>query len=202
MARSTSSAKRSDLLATASRLFYRNGYQRIGIDTLLAEAGVAKKTLYHHFTSKDELVVAMLEEKAAASLGELDTRVNAAGAQPVSRFLAVFDWLMDWVESRDFNGCAFTRAFSEFPDEKHPVHRAAWRFKAETYRRLLSLAEECKVKRPDRLAEAAQLLIEGAIVVAHGSGRRDSAVAAKSTIQTLLAAAMRVRVPTNAARRT
>lgn len=190
MARSTPSAKRSDLLATASRLFYRDGYQRVGIDTLLAEAGVAKKTLYHHFVSKDALIVAMLEEKAAANLGQLDARISAAGAEPVERFLAVFDWLADWVGSDDFNGCAFIRAFSEFPDEKHPVHCAAWQFKAEIYRRLLSLAEEYGAKRPARLAEAAQLLIEGAIVVAHGSGRRESAVAAKNTAQILLAAAI------------
>jgi AcrR family transcriptional regulator len=183
------SAKRSDLLATAWKLFYREGYQRIGIDTLLAEAGVAKKTLYHHFASKDDLIVALLEEQAAANLGELDARIAAAGAKPEARFLAVFDWLSDWVGERNFNGCAFIRAFSEFPEEKHPVHQAAWRFKAEIHRRLLSLAAECHLKRPARLADAAQLLIEGAIVVAHGSGRRDAAASAKSTVQTLLSAA-------------
>src|SRR5687767_2158932 len=79
MSRPRPSAKRSDLLATAWKLFYRDGYQRVGIDTLLTEAGVAKKTLYHHFASKDELIVALLEEQAAANLGELDARIARAG---------------------------------------------------------------------------------------------------------------------------
>lgn len=189
MARTAPSAKRSDLLDTAWRLFYRDGYQRVGIDTLLAEAGVAKKTLYHHFASKDDLIVALLDEQAATNIAELDARIGVVGSKPEARFLAVFDWLSDWVEGRDFNGCAFTRAFSEFPEEKHPVHQAAWRFKAEIHRRLLKLAEECHAKRPARLADAAQLLIEGAIIVAHGSGRRDSAASAKNTVQVLLAGA-------------
>lgn len=189
MARTASSAKRSDLLASAWRLFYEDGYQRIGIDTLLAEAGVAKKTLYHHFASKDELIVTLLAERAAAVLGTLDARVSHAGPKPEARFVAVFDWLCDWVGEPGFNGCAFARALSEFPGEKHPVHQAAWRFKAEIHRRLVALAGECGAKRPARLADAAQLLMEGAIVVAHGSGRRDTAVAAKTAAQILLAAA-------------
>jgi AcrR family transcriptional regulator len=182
------SAKRSDLLSAAWRLFYRDGYQRVGIDTLLAEAGVAKKTLYHHFASKDDLIVVLLDELTVVKMGELDARIAAAGVKPEARFLAVFDWLSDWVEGRDFNGCAYTRAFSEFPEKHHPVHQAAWRFKAEIHRRLVSLAGECGAKRPARLADAAQLLIEGAIVVAHGSGRRDAAATAKSTVQMLMAA--------------
>jgi AcrR family transcriptional regulator len=189
MAHNEPSSKRSDLLSTAWSLFYRDGYRRVGIDTLLAEAGVAKKTLYHHFASKDELIVALLEEKTAENIAELETRIAAAPSNPAARFLAVFEWLSEWVRSDDFNGCAFVRAFSEFPEQKHPVHQAAWRFKAEIHRRLVFLAEECKVKRPARLADAAQLLIEGAIVVAHGSGRRDSAVAAKTVAQALLAGA-------------
>ena len=192
MIQSKPSEKRSALLATAWRLFYRDGYQRIGIDTLLAEAGVAKKTLYHHFTSKDNLIVALLEERATAILAELDAQISRAGSKPETRFLAVFDWVSDWIKSRDFNGCAFMRAFSEFPAEEHPVHQAAWRFKAEIHRRLLSLAAECTVKRSAQLADTAQLLIEGAIVVAHGSGRRDAASAAKRSIQDWLAGATRL----------
>jgi AcrR family transcriptional regulator len=188
MARSVPSAKRAELLAHAWRLFYRDGYQRIGIDTLLAEAGIAKKTLYHHFASKDDLIVALLEEQTAASLNALDARISRARAKPEARFMAVFEWLSDWVEGRDFNGCAFMRAFSEFPDEQHPVHQAAWRFKAGIHRRLLSLAHECDVKRPARLADATQLLIEGAIVVAHGSGSREAAATARNAALALLAA--------------
>lgn len=189
MARTVSSAKRSDLLGSAWRLFYQDGYQRVGIDTLLAEAGVAKKTLYNHFASKDDLIVALLEEHAATILGKIDARVSQAGTKAEARFLAMFDSLSDWIGSPDFNGCAFARAFSEFPSEKHPVHQAAWRYKAEVHRRLVARAEECGAKRPARLADAAQLLMEGAIVVAHGSGRREAAAAARNAAQILLAAA-------------
>jgi len=116
-------------MATAQRLFYRDGYRIVGIDTLLAEAGVAKMTLYNHFASKDELIVAVIEKLDADVRSALLAAVEAAGRSPTRRLLAVFDWLAAWFEGKDFKGCAFIRALSEYPDPAHPVHRAAWRHK-------------------------------------------------------------------------
>lgn len=184
-----SPSKRDHLLATAWRLFYRNGYQRVGIDTILAEAQVAKMTLYNHFKSKDELIVTLLDERNALILASLDRAIAEAGSKPVSRFLAVFDWLAEWFSTEDFRGCAFIRALAEFPDPEHPVHQAAWRFKTEFKRRLLDLVRENGARRPAAVADSLSMVIDGAIVTAHGGDRSTATATAKTTARVLLEAA-------------
>ena len=78
-------------MATAWKLFYRDGYRVVGIDTLLAEAGVAKMTLYHHFASKEDLIVAVLEQRSRGLLAAVDDAIAAAGRSPGRRLMAIFD---------------------------------------------------------------------------------------------------------------
>jgi AcrR family transcriptional regulator len=191
----TASNKRDHLLATAWRLFYRDGYHRVGIDTILAEAQVAKMTLYNHFTSKDELIVTLLDERNASIIASLDRTIADAGPKPAARFAAVFDWLAEWFASKDFRGCAFIRALAEFPDRDHPVHQAAWRFKLAFHSRLVDLAREHGVRKPTALADALSLLIDGAIITAHGAGPSPVAQTAKTTAITLLDTAPRTSSP-------
>jgi AcrR family transcriptional regulator len=173
-------------MATAQRLFYRNGYRAVGIDRLLAEAGVAKMTLYHHFPSKDDLIVAVVESQDATVRAGLEGAIAAAGSAPTLRLLAVFDWLDAWFKTDDFRGCGFIRAMSEFPNPDHPVHRAAWRHKETVNARLRELATEADVRHPAELANALSLLIDGAILAAHATGSATSAATAKATAASLL----------------
>src|SRR3954470_22982183 len=96
------SPKRDLLMDTARRLFYRDGYRAVGIDTILAEAGVAKMTLYNHFASKEELIIAVLEQRDREFRESILATVNATGSNPEKRLLAVFDWLEGWFGSEDF----------------------------------------------------------------------------------------------------
>jgi AcrR family transcriptional regulator len=122
-----SSPKRDHLMATAWRLFYRDGYRAVGIDTLLAEAGVAKMTLYNHFSSKDDLIIAVLEKRDCELRASIIALVDASTGSPADKLLTVFDWLETWFGTPDFNGCAFIRALSEYPDIAHPIHQTAVR---------------------------------------------------------------------------
>lgn len=183
------SPKRDHLMATAWRLFYQEGYRSVGIDTLLAEARVAKMTLYHHFSSKDELIVALLDQHHRAILESMERFIASAGPKPARRLLAVFDWLAEWFVRDDFRGCAFIRALSEFPEPTHPVHQAAWRFKEAFNARLADLAREAGARRPTALADALSLLIDGAIIAAHATGRTAPATTARTTASSLLKAA-------------
>lgn len=182
----TVSAKRSHLMNTAQRLFYRDGFRVVGIDTILAEAGVAKMTLYNHFASKDELIVAVIEKLDADVRTALAAAVEAAGRSPTRRLLAVFDWLAVWFDSADFKGCAFIRALSEYPDPAHPIHRAAWHHKEAVNALLIQLATEAGASRPADLAAALSLLINGAILSAHATGSSDSAASARAAASVLL----------------
>ena len=181
-----SSPKRDHLMATAWKLFYRDGYRVVGIDTLLAAAGVAKMTLYHHFASKDELIVAVLEQRSRELIAALDRAIADAGRSPTKRFLAVFDGLKTWFEHDEFRGCAFIRALSEYPEPEHPIHRAAWTHKRAVNARLLGLASEAGAKNPAALADTVSLLIDGSIVAAHATRSATPAAAARAAAKNLL----------------
>ena len=180
------SAKRKHLMSTAWRLFYRDGYRAVGIDTLLAEANLAKMTLYNHFSSKDDLIAAVIKKRSDEVLAGLTDAVKAAGRSPERRLLAVFDWLKVLFGSRDFNGCAFIRALSEFPEPAHPIHQAAWSHKQSVRKMLVRLAAETGAKDPAALADALRLLIDGALVAAHATGSVKPASVARQAAADLL----------------
>lgn len=180
------SPKRDQLVETAWRLFYRDGYHAVGIDTILAEAGVAKMTLYNHFPSKEALILAVLERRHVDFTSSLHAAVEAAGASPQKRLMAVFDWLERWLESEHFNGCAFIRAVAEFPSPAEKPHQAAAAHKESMIRVLTELSRAAELRDPAALGRQLALLIEGAIVTAHtfGTGRvaRDTREAARRLI--------------------
>lgn len=182
----TSSPKRDHLMATAWRLFYRDGFRAVGIDTILAEAGVAKMTLYNHFPSKEELIVALLEQRDRAFRASIAAKVGTAGRSPTRRLMAVFEWLEEWFGSDDFKGCAFIRALSEYPDPGHAIHRTAWRHKVAVRAMLAELCAEAGARDPAALAEALSLLIDGAIVAAHATQSVAPAAAARTGAAALL----------------
>jgi AcrR family transcriptional regulator len=180
------SAKRDHLMATAWKLFYRDGYRVVGIDTLLAEAEVAKMTLYNHFASKEELIVAVLEQRSRELLNHVDTSIAVAGRSPNRRLTAVFDGLKRWFSTEEFKGCAFIRALSEYPDPDHPIHQAAWKHKRAMNARLRVLVEEAGAKNPAALADTISLLIDGSIVSAHATRSTDPADNARAAALNLL----------------
>jgi AcrR family transcriptional regulator len=181
-----SSPKRDHLMATAWRLFYRDGYRVVGIDTILAEAGVAKMTLYNHFASKEDLIIALLEKRDRELRDAVVAAVEAAGRSPARRLLTVFDWLADWFATEDFKGCAFIRALSEYPEPDHPIHQTAWRHKVAMQKIFTRLCTEAGARDPAALAETLSLLIDGAIVAAHATRSIAPAQSARATAAALL----------------
>lgn len=185
---SRSSAKREALVRTATELFSRLGYRAVGIDTLLAEAGVAKMTLYKQFGSKEELIAAVLERLAGEIGSSLQARLaDAPGGS--GRILAVFDWLADWVASPAFHGCLFLKAAGEYPDPGDRPHQVAEAFKAGCRQLLEQECRQLPVPDPEGLARQLQLLLEGALVVAFLERNPRAAADARQAAQTLLRAA-------------
>ena len=182
----TPSPKRDQLLNTAWTLFYRDGYRAVGIDTLLEKAGVAKMTLYHHFASKEDLIVAVLEQRSDGLLATVDRAIAEAGRSPTRQLAAVFEGLKRWFASEDFKGCAFIRALSEYPEPDHPIHQAAWRHKRAMNSRLRAIAENAEARDPAALADSISLLIDGAIVAAHATSSTAPADSAATAAASLL----------------
>lgn len=184
-----SSAKREHLVETALALFSEHGYHAVGIDTVLARAGVAKMTLYNHFPSKEDLILAVLARKAEQSAAGVEKALAGAGADPEARLLALFDWLELWFRSPDFRGCIFVKAAGEYPEKQDKPHQAAQAFKQARLDLLAGLCRALKVRRPDALARQLAVLMEGAMVLAFIQSRPEAARDAKAAAATLIAAA-------------
>ena len=158
------SEKRDQLIDTALRLFARHGYRATGIDTILAEAGVAKMTLYHHFKSKDELIVAALRRRDAEWREWFIRRVTKLAGTPRERLFAVFDVMEEWFRNKDYHGCSFGQAATEFRDPKHSVHKMALEHKQQMLAYFRELAADAGAKDPELLAQQISLLVEGAVI--------------------------------------
>jgi AcrR family transcriptional regulator len=176
---------REKLLDTATELFYRHGINNVGIDRVLAESGVAKATLYRHFPSKDDLVLAFLDRMNAEWMAWLTERVERARVK--QRPVAVFDALGAWFATPSFRGCPFIGTAAEFRDPAHPVHRAAWQFKRGLRDYLVALLKAAGHKRNAALGDQLLLLADGAIIRAAMEGRPDAALAARRAAAALLA---------------
>ena len=133
------SAARERILETAERLFYRDGYRAVGVDTIVAESGVAKMTLYRHFPSKDDLIAAYLERTNEQLLAWMEGLI-APHRDPRAALEAVFDGVAKLASSPECLGCAFVAAAGEFPEPDHPGHQAAAAHKRAVVDRLRELA--------------------------------------------------------------
>ncbi len=174
--------KRDTLIETALRLFCAYGVHAVGIDRVIAEAGVAKATLYKHFPSKEDLVVAALERLDEVGRASIEEFARGASKDPRKRFAA----LAKAVSGAGPNGCMFVLAAQEFPDAGHPVHRAAADHKRRMRGLFEELAKEAGAPDPVSTAERAQLVVDG-LYSSCAVGEADRGRAADVAGQMLLA---------------
>jgi len=184
-------AKKEQLLETAWRLFYLDGFHATGIDRILAEASVAKMTLYKHFRSKEELILAVLEKKSYEFRESLAQFLEAKRRTPEQRLLAVFDWLIDWVGKKEFRGCGFLKALAEYQEGPDPIHQAALAHKVAFTEEIRRLTVAAGFTGPKSLPDQLSLLIEGAIVKAHATGTSAPALQAREAAGVLIKSAKR-----------
>ena len=180
-------AARERLLEAATRLFLRDGFRAVGIDTIIAEAGVAKMTLYAHFPSKDDLIVAYLERANEQFWAWLDG-ASAAVDDPKAKLAAIFDAVGELANSPQCLGCTFQGTAAEFPDPEHPGHRVALAHKQTVRARLGTLAEHAGLRQPEDLADQLLLLMDGAWVAARMFGPHNPAVQVAAAARALIEA--------------
>lgn len=158
---------RQRIIDAAERLFYAEGVRAVGIDRVIAEAGVAKMSLYNHFPSKDDLILAVLEHRAQTVQAMFSEGMERGRKQGLNPLQAFFVALKDWFSCPGFRGCAFINARVELADAGHEASQFAARFKAQFHELLGQIvAETAGKKAAATLAPAIGLLVEGAIVTA------------------------------------
>jgi AcrR family transcriptional regulator len=182
------SPARERLISTAADLFYRYGCHATGIDTVIAQAGVAKMTLYKHFPSKDDLVAATVSYLDELYSSRFAVALSGEG-EPEERLLRFFDIVSEWAQSGDFFGCPFVNLSAEYPAHDNPVHVAAAKNKQRMLGVIERLVAECGAKSPAELARQLQILLEGSVALAQVSGSVQFVADARAAAKTLLAGA-------------
>jgi AcrR family transcriptional regulator len=178
---------RDKLLAAADELFYSDGVHTVGIDRVIAHAGVAKASLYNTFGSKDELVRAYLQHRQQTRQERI-RRHLAAHDDPRDKLLAVFDAQAETFALPGYRGCAFQNAAAESPDDG-PVAGVCQDIRDWTRTLFTDLSREAGATDPEALAHQLVLLYDGATVSARMDRDKDAAARAKAIAETLIAAA-------------
>src|SRR5947209_7422229 len=153
--RSENSGMKERILETADRLFYLRGIRAVGVDTIAAEIGVSKRTLYNHFPSKHELISAYLARRFHST--------PLSDKPPVEQILGTFDSLERRFASKNFRGCPFVNAVAELGNEDKSVKKTAIAFKESRRVWFRDLLRQLKVADPEALATQLTLLVTGSI---------------------------------------
>jgi AcrR family transcriptional regulator len=183
----TDAPARERILEAARRLFYERGIRAVGVEAVVAEAGVTKMSLYRHFASKDELVAACLGERVAAFWAWFDGKLAEHAGDPRAQLLALFRGLAKRTTTPGFRGCPMTNAAIEFPEADHPGRRVAETHKRELRQRLRELAAAGGAADPETLADGLLLLFEGAYASSQTFGPGGPARSAALVAERLLA---------------
>jgi AcrR family transcriptional regulator len=179
------------ILETADRLFYLRGIRAVGVDTIAAEIGISKRTLYNHFPSKDELIAAYLARRFR--------QPPSSDKPPAEQILGTFDSLERRFASKDFRGCPFVNAVAELGAEDRAVKKIAIAFKESRRLWFRDLLMRLEVADPDHLATQLTLLVDGAIAQDLVRDDPSMARAAKEAARVLLANAG-VNIPSSSPR--
>jgi AcrR family transcriptional regulator len=182
-------APKDKVFQTASRLFYQNGYRAIGVDTIAAESGIGKMTLYRHYPSKDDLIVAYLKDSNELFWNNFE-QITKNAPTPREKLLAFFQSLQEYVKNPKCYGCPFLNVSTEYPEADYPGHQIAREHKQSVRVRFRQLAREAGAKRPDDLADQLLLLMDGAYMASRMFGPKNPANHLAEAAQTLIDSAI------------
>src|SRR5882672_1912298 len=182
-------AMQERILEMADRLFYGQGIRAVGVDTIAAEIGISKRTLYNYFPSKDDLIVAYLSRRLQPA--------PPSDLPPLQQILGNFERLERTFASGVFRGCPFVNAVAELKEPAHAANKIAFAFKEQRRTWFRDLLVRLDVDDPDTLSLQLMLLVDGAIATMLVRGDPAVAATARETAGILLAAAG-VKVPRDA----
>ena len=148
-------AMKDRILETADRLFYLQGIRAVGVDTIAAEIGISKRTLYNYFPSKDELIVAYLQRRLRPT--------PLLDLPPAEQILGTFDRLERGFARKGFRGCPFVNAVAELGAEDRAVKKIATAFKESRRLWFRDLLKKLDVADAEALATQLALLVDGSI---------------------------------------
>lgn len=179
--------KRDELVQKALGAFYRNGFNATGMDMLVKETGISKTSMYKHFRTKEDLILAVLRLRDEHFRNWMYRRMEELAGTPRDQLIAMFDALEEWFSEPGYKGCMFIKASSEYQDTSHPIHQQSADHKRMLERHVCELTRNARLSNPEILARQLLLLKEGAIVTAHLGHTENPAQDAKAVAIMLVA---------------
>lgn len=178
--------KRDELVRKALKVFYANGFHATGMDKLVAETGISKTSMYKHFRTKEDIILAVLRLRDENFRNWLYRRVEALAETPKGQLLAVFDALGEWFALPEFRGCMFIKASAEFQEPNHPIHVQSAEHKRLLTEHFTLVAKAAGLSDPTDLTRQLMILKEGSIIMAVMGHSENPAMDAKTAAQALI----------------
>ncbi|MCU4503492.1 TetR/AcrR family transcriptional regulator [Acinetobacter sp. WU_MDCI_Abxe161] len=178
--------KKALIIDVATELFGKYGYHAVGVDWIIREAGISKKTLYNHFNSKENLIIEVLinrDKECFTSLNQLLMDVS----DPLMKLELIFNWHDEWFNQQTFTGCIFAKAASEFPNKGEEINKIATQQKTGLMNRIEKILEEIVLsEKAKSIAPIVIMLLDGATLSAQVIGNKNSANDAWEVVKQLL----------------
>lgn len=178
--------KRDELVRKALEVFYANGFHATGMDKLVAETGISKTSMYKHFRTKEDIILAVLRLRDENFRNWLYRRVEALADTPKAQLLAIYDALEEWFVRPEFRGCMFIKASAEFQERDHPIHVQSAEHKRLLTEHYIGIAKAAGLSNPENLIRQLMILKEGAIIMAVMGHSENPAMDAKDAARALI----------------
>ncbi len=159
-------SKQQTIVETAYKLFKNNGFYATGVDFIMREAGVSKRTLYKYFPTKNDLIIAVLEHYRSIYRQHLDELLDHQQLSASDKIGRLFQDAMHWFGDVNFHGCLAVNAMGEFADKHRKIEDTCLEFKQWEIGVLIELCHQLQVSEPEQLAYKLFVLLEGMSAIA------------------------------------
>jgi AcrR family transcriptional regulator len=181
--------KKLEIVKWAFERFYEGGFHATGIDTMMAESGISKRTLYKYFASKEELIEAVLDYYGAGIVQVLFDPVMAMEGDPRRQIMTFFDIRKKMIDEEPIRGCLGIKASLEYLGKHADIAAYGKQAASEVERRFVEICKRGDFAEPAKLGKQINIVFQGAVLLSQVHGDSSSFVAAKATVATLLDAA-------------
>ncbi|MBL6664308.1 MAG: TetR/AcrR family transcriptional regulator [Rickettsiales bacterium] len=179
-------SKKENLINTAISLFLQNGFKATGINEILEKSAISKMTLYKHFKTKDDLIIACLDKIHQEFITNFLDVIEKKKTNPKTKIIELFNMLTTTAKKTQNVRCIFINASAEFPNLDHPAHKAAFQHKLSTQNFLEKQLKKLKIKNHQHKARVLTALTQGALVMSQIGGDKKYYDDCKKTAQILI----------------
>lgn len=174
------------IIDSAITLFNNKGFRGVGVNEIIAHARTTKRTFYHHFASKDELILRVLAQFEKQMSQRVTDRVTSITTGSTDQILGVFDLMYEWFLEEDFMGCMFNNALGQFSEGQDFILPVAQAYKKSVENIIRDILESSPKTYYPSTASQILIVLEGSITVARFTRSPETAIQAKSLIARIL----------------